>query len=275
MPSPAPRLIEPPPLVDPPPLDDAALQSVGTSDPGQLDLADDQEVLAAQKRALSWSIVTLDDAEWAMRMRAAIADELSALHEQAEAWRDRVDAWIEQVSKPLVGRISYLDDRLTAYQAARRAQDEKRNKTLWLPSGEVRSSSRSPKVALRVREDDEQLVAWAKANAPSAVKERVLVSKVRETVAVVNRLVGRSYRVLLTCDHRGEAQIDVDGDGTFSDEPPAHGSEFHCHACGETRTVLEVERVRDVTVLDLDGPGEIAGLFDIEHGTIDYSVVPK
>lgn len=274
MPPDSPRLIEPSPLVDPPPLDDDDLAAIAL-DPDQLDLDHDRS--GAIARAMAWQVRSLDDAEWAMRTRSAIVDELAALQEQAEAWRQRVDAWLDQVSRPLVGRVAYLDDRLTTYQAARRAKDERRNKTLYLPSGEVRSRSVAPKVTLRVRDDDERLIAWAKQNAPAAldVKERVTVSKAREHVRVTARIVARSYVVLLSCSHREEARIDVDETGTLTDRPPDVGGEFHCHGCGETRGVVEVERTEDEVVFGLTGPGVDADLFGIDEGSVDYSVVPK
>lgn len=160
--------------------------------------ADDAAELAEVER---WTITDDGAAEWAMAHVAAIDANLAELKEQRQAYLDRINRWHSAAVVRLGGRRGFFAAHLERYADQFRARDPKRNKTLHLPSGQVKSSDKQPKVAVL---NAQTLVDWALDNmtpedVAAVVKMEPLVSELRKRTKIVLRPVG--YVVELECGH--------------------------------------------------------------------------
>ena len=226
-------------------------------------------------------------AEWCMAHVAAIDANLAELKEQRQAYIDRINRWHTAAVVRLGGRRGFFAGHLERYAAAFRARDPKRNKTLHLPSGVVKSSEAQPKVAVL---NPEQLVRWALENmtdddVAAVVKMEPLVSELRKRTKIVVRPVG--YEVTLDCDHvhhvgpvnavtqqpRTPEQLRADGMACDMCDPDPIDGWPH-------RQVVAVqdwdERVAVMPVDTDEGPKviDVAGA-TIDPGGVTYSVVTK
>lgn len=148
-----------------------------------------------------WTITDDGAAEWAMAHVAAIDANKAALDEQRKAYVERIDRWHRDAVRRLTSRRGYFAGHLERYAAAFRARDPKRNKSLHLPSGTVKSTEAQPKVAVA---NADRLVQWALDNMTdedmrAVIKMEPLVSELRKRTVIVVRPIG--YEVTLECGH--------------------------------------------------------------------------
>ncbi len=143
----------------------------------------DDESEAVQR----WQISGLDTADWAMRKLAETEQKRRVVIQQAQEWRNRIDAWLTAELSPLEARAAFFEYHLERYALAQREADPKA-KSLRLPSGTVRTTSKGPKVIVA---DEEAVIEWAKSSlgdrAASVVRttERVMVGELKEVVRMV------------------------------------------------------------------------------------------
>src|SRR5437879_3345394 len=89
-----------------------------------------------------WRVEDDNAAEWAMRKLAETSRLLRNLTEQRAEWVDRIDSWHRQAAKPLERREAFFTFHLEDY-ALRRREADPTKRTLVLPSGRVRTTSRT------------------------------------------------------------------------------------------------------------------------------------
>ena len=105
----------------------------------------------------NWTPLDLTVPETLMRQLARLNSKIDHIQAEAGRMREPIDRWERDQLEPLRERAAYLDQSLQEIARRYREADEKHNKTLRLPSGEVRSSSTNPRVAV---EDEAQVVAF-------------------------------------------------------------------------------------------------------------------
>lgn len=99
-------------------------------------------------------IETPEQASWAMRKYAALAQKGRRYAELAEAEHARIDAWHQRVSAPLHSEMEFFAGHLEAYARSERAQGRK---SVQLPYGSI--ATRSQKASVTV--DKSTFVQWA------------------------------------------------------------------------------------------------------------------
>lgn len=107
--------------------------------------------------AQRFEIDSVGKAEWAMALVARLVKQRQLVREQAEEWRQPVDAWQRREEQRLGPAIEHFSVLLEGYAIERRLEDE-RQKTLDLPSGQV--STRKPGAPKVVIASEEELLAW-------------------------------------------------------------------------------------------------------------------
>lgn len=105
----------------------------------------------------NWTPLDLVTPERLMRQLAGVMRRMDHINAQAREMREPIDTWEQRMIDPLMERAYRLDDQLKELARRYREADEKHNKTLRLPSGEVRSTSTNPRVAV---EDEAALIAF-------------------------------------------------------------------------------------------------------------------
>lgn len=121
-------------------------------------LEDDPEAeMDLEPEQRRWRVEDLSSAEWAMsKWREAELRRLAVIA-QAQAWKDRIDSWLEHELTPIRRSQEFFEGHLIDY-ARRRREADPNAKTLTLPSGKVASRSCEATVAV---EDTAAFVAWA------------------------------------------------------------------------------------------------------------------
>lgn len=122
-----------------------------------------------------------DDAgvERALRFLDHLAREYVEIRERAAAWRAEIDSWEAVELRPLSAGATRVNLALEAFALAQRRASG--TKSFRYPSGVLETRPGRDKVVVT---DEAALLAWAKVNAPAAVKvvESVLTSKLPEHV---------------------------------------------------------------------------------------------
>lgn len=132
--------------------------------------------------AESWQVDDLASAEWAMRKVAKATKEIADIDAAAQQWHQEIDDWRDKVAKRPNQTIEFFSEHLARYARKAREADED-NKTLVLPSGEVRTRSSKEKIIVA---DKTAVLEWARTAAPEAIKitESLLVSELAHHVAI-------------------------------------------------------------------------------------------
>ena len=128
-----------------------------------------------------WMIADDGGAEWAMRLLAAAEAKLAEAEERAIQWRKQVDDWYRKVTAEASATSQFARAHLERYALERRYADPDA-KTLYLPSGVVRTTSHADRITIN---DEPAVLAWALERAPEVVRHTVKVSDVRHVVSVV------------------------------------------------------------------------------------------
>ena len=132
--------------------------------------------------AESWHVEDLSSAEWAMRRVAKATKEIADIDAAAQQWHQEIEDWRDKVAKRPNQTIEFFSEHLARYaRKAREANED--NKTLVLPSGEVRTRSSKEKIVV---DDVEAALEWARTAAPDAIKttESLLVKELAHHVAI-------------------------------------------------------------------------------------------
>lgn len=120
------------------------------------------------ERAQAWRIDGTGSAAWAMAHVARAEAALDDLTAQAVEWYGRIDAWLVHESAPHRRTKEFFEGQLQRYALDRREADPKA-RTLTLPDGKVSTTAKGAKVIVT---DEDAVLAWARINAPEAVKKK-------------------------------------------------------------------------------------------------------
>ncbi len=137
---------------------------------------------ALPERIQSWRIDGTGSAAWAMAHVAQAEAALSEFTDLAVVWYGRIDEqrdaakavideWLVKETAPLRRTLNYFTGQLERWALDQREADP-RKKSVTLPSGKVQTTAKSAKVVVT---DEDAVIEWAKANAPEAVKQKVVV----------------------------------------------------------------------------------------------------
>jgi phage host-nuclease inhibitor protein Gam len=94
----------------------------------------------------NWTPLDLMVPERLLWQLQVVQRRIATLREQVRAMREPIDRWEDRQLHPLAERAAYLEQALEEMGRRYRAADEKHNKTLVLPHGEVRTTSVKPKL---------------------------------------------------------------------------------------------------------------------------------
>lgn len=110
----------------------------------------------------NWSPLDLVTPENLMRQLGSAMKRMDHIQAQAREMRYPIDLWEKQQLGPLMERAAYLDQSLQELGRRYRAADPRHNKTLTLPSGQVRTTTVNPKLEVV---DEDAVIAWLEAYA--------------------------------------------------------------------------------------------------------------
>lgn len=199
-------------------------------------------------------------AEWAMAHVAALDTQAEADKAAKQAYVDRIGRHFAGQARKLAQQRAFFEAHLVEYARAFRDRDPKRNKTLHMPSGFVRSTEHQPAAEIV---NEAQVAAWVlehfdPEDAASVVKLGALVSELRKRV-VINR-VPQGYEVTLGCQHVHLVPPcnPVNGDAYTPGQLRADG--MHCVQCDPDpidgppwRKVMEVQDWDEPVVQSVKG----------------------
>lgn len=222
------------------------------------------------------------DAEWCMTHVAAIDAGLELLTEQTAAYYDRIRRHHTAAEARLTRRRQFFEAHLILYGAEHRARDPKRNKTLRLPSGEVKSVERKPTVDVA---DEATVIEWAKRVLPedaypAVVKhvpatEKLMVGELRKHAQVGRVLAGRTPT--LACGHTSSVVIGVADDDGAPIDAAALPAAMPCQGCDPDPITgtpdSEVTGWTDVFMVAPVFAGVPVPGTEVKPGRIDWSVV--
>lgn len=230
-------------------------------------------------KVVAFSIGDDEVAEWAMSHVAAIDANVSMLVQQRDAYVARIERHHAAAVKRLAGRRAFLEAHLIGYASAFRARDPKRNKTLHLPSGVVKSTESRP-VPEIAPDGDDAVVAWAREHYTGErldelvkVTTRPMVGEIKKETRVAPVLVG--WAATLSCGHT-IVVAPATPDGEANAEPKA-GDEWACDDCtdpidGPTlHPVAEVEKLEEVKVVATTTGAPVPGL-QVRPGGVSFKV---
>lgn len=196
----------------------------------------------------AWTISDDNAAEWAMERVRLAQLELDRLHEQYQLWRQRLDDWLADNGQEARAAVEFFTGHLERYAIAQREAGGPA--TVKLPGGKIatRKASRAVIVA-----DEEALLAsdleWL---GEVLAEPRVLVSKLRDHVRIVDVKVGDRYT--WECGH------------WYVPAPPDHGVDYGmdeavagCAVCGLVGSFTVTDEL-EPRVMTLDDGEVIPGL---------------
>lgn len=119
------------------------------------------------------SIANDDQANRQILKIAKLNKELERIEAQADNMIERVKKWKESEGQKIKEKREWYQHLLTGYLIALQENGEA-GKTYKLPAGEIKS--RAGRVKTEVT-DEAAFIAWARENAPEAIKEKALTSQ--------------------------------------------------------------------------------------------------
>lgn len=197
-----------------------------------------------------WRIQNDDEAEWAMRHLAEAEANRRAILEQQEAYIARIEEWTRNALRAPQRDISFFGGHLEAYALELRRRNPK-HATLTLPSGAVRTTKASPKIAV---EDDETVATWGRETLaddvyPTVVKSKVLLTGLKALGTITSRVTGR-WVVEVDCGCSETV-------GSSDQAAALSGTEMLCPADPEHGTVAVTAVWEETEPCVVDGAGQV------------------
>jgi len=146
-------------------------------------------------------LATSEQAAWALAEVARLAEAQADVARQADAWRDRISEWEQSQSRPLAGRSAFLSGRLERYALA--VRERFGDKTLRLPSGDVKTTAHSASVV--IDGDEKLLAAWLHPRLSDAEWEKVANVSVSLRISELRKLV------VVATDEDGNTEVRIGG----------------------------------------------------------------
>lgn len=193
-------------------------------------IPEDQEAeLAPEVEA--WHIRSVPEAEWAMRLLAALQKEADAVGEQAGLFRDQIDWWERDQLRPILRKLDFFRDHLEAYALELRELTGK--KSLALPSGQVTTHATKARVVIT---DPEAFMAWLEGQ-PEEV-QLVCLKKPELSLSGIQSKVGM-VEVPCLADVGMSCGCIWAWEEAWPELPPKEGDTLLCPDCQEPSTVVQ------------------------------------
>lgn len=257
------------PDVDPP-IPTAVVMEKEPAWAGELDeaiLAGTLEAVPAPARA--WQPATLEDAEWCMTRLRVLLDRVAEIDDRTRAWADRLQHWRDAELRRVQPGVEYFDTRLREYALRARANDPKR-KTVFLPSGDVKTQAPTKPVVSVV--DEGALLEWLREEVPADTFEAVVETREVVKLVEIRKFVSAQKRLLPSCALCGD-ELDEHGNHAGDGEAcPNDPDGIHSVGCGCDRPDHEPAPIDafDVYLGEKPVPGMIAVL-----GAVTAKTVPS
>lgn len=231
----------------------------------------DPEKVPAIRQVAGFTITDEGLAEWCMAHVAEIDAGLALADEQHQAYLARINRHHEATVKRLTQRRQFFEAHLVQFARAFRERDPKRNKTLNLPSGQVKSTESRPAATVR---DDEAVAEWLATKLDGdaldeAVKvtTKVYVGPFRKLVKIGQ--VERAKRVTLSCGH----EMFTAPEGALPKQLPCMDCEPDPIEGRPTRKVVSVEP--DMVPVVVDDAGKPVPGAEVSQGSLTFAVKPS
>lgn len=140
----------------------------------------DSDESAQQAQSETFTVDSIEKAEWCMRKLSRLASEDADDEAVAQREIDRINAWLEARKSPRARSREFFEGLLIDYHN-RLLRDDPRAKTVKLPHGTLKSR----KLPESFEYDMEAVVSWAKENGRTEfirVKEEVVKDEVKRAV---------------------------------------------------------------------------------------------
>lgn len=136
---------------------------------------------APDQQSETFTIDTLEKADWAVRKIARERRRLAEERDLASCERARIDEWEAEQIERRTTATQYLEELLARYHRSV-LDDDPKAKTIRLPSGELVSRKQPDSI---VCDGGEDTIEWAEANAPELVivKKSIDRSKAKQRLA--------------------------------------------------------------------------------------------
>lgn len=183
------------------------------------------EAPSHHERIHRWRVENDDQAEWAFRKLADLADQVEQLEQQRDRWAEKITEWFNSATRPLLRSVRYFEALLGDY-AARRYDETGRATAVNVPSGKVTSR---PVGGTLVIDEPDLVAEWIREHLPDQAGELLKVEpRLRElgkAVTIKERLGRYEWRLALECGHD---IFTYDEPDDSSETPPAV---VPCPAC--------------------------------------------
>lgn len=184
----------------------------------------------------AWHIRSIPEAEWAMRLLAALTKEAEAIGEQAGLFRDQIDWWERDQLAPIARKLAFFQDHLEGYALELRETTGKKH--LALPSGQVTTRVTKARVTT---EDPEAFLEWAithlaLSDLDKVAPRQVSLSGTQSLVGLELEEVPCSVDVAMGCCGfiwTWLAELE-------DTQPPKEGDLVECPECQEPAPVVQV-----------------------------------
>lgn len=201
-------------------------------------------------------------ANWAMAKLAVYEAERAELAATRDETIARMNAWYAHASKDATRSIEFFEGHLKAYALHAREDSDGRTKTITTPSGKVATTATAAKVEIG---DEDELIVWAKTNAPEAVKtsESILKTPLRDYVI----LLEVPTRLVLACSCIQE----IDGGDTSLHEFVKITTVGSVGICKDDGDQL-IGKWLDTRLVPVDGHGNVVTAARVEPANVTAKV---
>jgi hypothetical protein len=210
----------------------------------------------------AWHIRSVPEAEWAMRLLAALTKEADSIQEQADLFIEQIDHWKKWQLRPIQAKLDFFQMHLEGYALELRELTGKA--TLALPSGKVTTHATKARVAIN---DEQAFWDWLVKQDPevtaSCLKQPELsLSGIQKLVTLTE--VPCKADVGLSCGCLWDwEQDELDLQEVLP--PPKEGDPLTCHLCQSPAVVVSTTILEVCQVPQYQGK-QVPGL----HATVSY-----
>lgn len=179
----------------------------------------------AQRTREPFIVDNLDKAEWAMRKWAQATARIADVEELAARRRAMLDEWAAARTDRDRATLEFMEMLLTGYLESVRAKEEadgvaedRRTKSIALPSGAFRSSAGRPSIVV---DDEAALVEWLEMEHPDLVRRSPIKGGLADVTSVHASPVDGDLLRLVTPDGQVVPGVHVEvGARTYRCHPP-------------------------------------------------------
>jgi hypothetical protein len=179
----------------------------------------------------AWHIRSVPEAEWAMRLLAALQKEADSIQEQADLFIEQLLSWKQAQLRPIQAKLAFFQSHLEGYALELRELTGK--KSLALPSGKVTTHATKPRVVIT---DSDAFFAWLEGQEPE-----VMARCLKEPELSLSGIQGVVGMVEVPClaDVGMSCGCIWSWEEAWPQLPPKEGDTLLCPDCQEPSTVVQ------------------------------------